>query len=82
MCLAIPGQIESMEGDEPMTRMARVRFGQVVREVNMAFLPEAQVGDYVLVHVGMAISRVHEEEAQNVFEYLESIGELEEMENP
>ncbi len=80
MCLAIPGKLESREGTDPLQITGRVRFGGITKEVSLACLPEAKVGDWVLVHVGLAISVVDEEEAQTVFEYLESIGELEELE--
>jgi hydrogenase expression/formation protein HypC len=63
MCLALPGQIVSITG-ESLERVGRVRFGSVVREVSLACLPEAQVGDYVLVHVGLAISRLDQAEAE------------------
>ncbi|MDR3691747.1 MAG: HypC/HybG/HupF family hydrogenase formation chaperone [Fimbriimonas sp.] len=75
MCLAIPGRVESIDERSPLERMAIVKFGTVLREVNVAFVPEAEPGDYVLVHVGVAISRIDEEEAKTVFEYLEQIGE-------
>ena len=77
MCLAIPGKILSTSGDDPLTRMARVDFGGVVKEINLAFTPEAGVGDYVLVHVGFAITVIDEAEAAKVFEHLERIGEIE-----
>jgi hydrogenase expression/formation protein HypC len=80
MCLAVPGRILSESGGEPLTRTGRVDFGGVVREVNLAVVPEARVGDYVLVHVGVAISRVDEREAARVFEYLAEIEALEEEE--
>jgi hydrogenase expression/formation protein HypC len=70
MCLAIPGKIESISGDDPLTRMGRVNFSGVVKEACLAYVPEAQVGDYVIVHVGFALSRLDEDEAQKVFEYL------------
>ena len=81
MCLAIPGKIESVSGDDPLTRMGKVNFGGVLKDACLAYVPEAQVGDYVIVHVGFALSRLDEEEAQKVFEYLrqmEELGELEE----
>lgn len=80
MCLAIPGKIMSISGDEPLTRTGRVSFGGIVKEVNLAYVPEAQVGDYVIVHVGFAISTLDEAEAHRVFDYLkemEGLGELE-----
>ena len=79
MCLAIPGKILSIRGDS-MTRTGRVSFGGIVKEVNLACVPEANVDDYVIVHVGFAISKLDETEAQRVFEYLrqmEDLGELE-----
>ena len=77
MCLAIPGKLLSTEGDDPLTRTGKVSFGGVVKNVNLAYLPEAEVGDYVVVHVGFAISKLDEEEANKVFEYLREIDELE-----
>jgi len=79
MCLAIPGKVLSIAGDEPLQRAGRVSFGGIVKEVNLAFVPEAQVGDYVIVHVGVAISRVAEAEAQRVFDYLRQMNELDEL---
>ncbi len=74
MCLAVPGKIVSIQAGEPATnhlmRVGRVSFGGIVKEVNLAFVPEAQVGDFVIVHVGFAISIVDEEEAARVFAYL------------
>jgi hydrogenase expression/formation protein HypC len=79
MCLAIPGRIESISGDEPLTRMGKVNFGGIRKEACLAYVPEAQVGDYVIVHVGFALSRVDEEEARKVFEYLKEMEELGEL---
>jgi len=81
MCLAIPGQILAVEGADPLTRMGRVSFGGIVKEVSLAYVPEATVGDYVIVHVGFAISKVDEQEAQQVFAYLEQMDELTELNN-
>ena len=78
MCLAIPGKIVSIEGIDEL-RSARVNFGGIVKEVSLVYLPEARVDDYVLVHVGFALSTVDEEEAKQVFEYLETMGELAEI---
>ncbi len=80
MCLAVPGKIESIEGAEPMLRTGRVSFGGIVKTVSLAYVPEARIGDYVLVHVGFAISIVDEKEAAQVFAYLEEMGELKELE--
>ena len=79
MCLGVPGQILTIAGDDPMTRTGRVNFGGVVKEVNLAFTPDATVGDYVVVHVGFAISQVDEEEAGIVFDYLRQMDELDEL---
>jgi hydrogenase expression/formation protein HypC len=81
MCLAVPGKIESINGDEPLMRMGRVNFGGIIKEVNLAYVPEAKVGDYVIVHVGFAISRLDEQEAQEVFQYLKQMDELRELES-
>lgn len=81
MCLAVPGQIQSITGDDPMMRLGKVNFGGVVKEINLAYTPEAKVGDYVVVHVGFALSIVDEAEAQQTFEYLRQIGELSELED-
>ena len=66
-------------GEDPLTRSGRVSFGGVVKEVNLACVPEAAVGDYVIVHVGFAISKLDEAEAQQVFQYLQQMDELVEM---
>lgn len=72
MCLGIPGKVvETFERDS--LPMARVEFGGIVKETCLAYTPEAKVGDYVIVHVGFAISRVDEAEAQEIFSYLEQI---------
>ena len=76
MCLAIPGKVVSVEGDDIM-RTARVDFGGVVKEINLAYTPDAKPGDYLLVHVGFAISKIDEVEARKVFEDLEQIDKLE-----
>ena len=80
MCLAVPGKILSIDGNDPILRSGRVDFAGVVKQINLAYVPEAQVGDYVLVHVGFAISTVDEAEARQVFEYLKQMGDLEELE--
>jgi hydrogenase expression/formation protein HypC len=84
VCLAIPGKIESITGEEPLMRTGRVNFGGVIKEACLAYLPEVGLGDYVIVHAGIALSRVDEEEARKVFEYLrqmEELGELEEADS-
>lgn len=76
MCLAVPGKILSIEGDDPLLRSGKVDFAGVLKRVNLSYVPDAKVGDYVLVHVGFAISVVDEEEAVKVFDYLRSMGDL------
>ncbi len=78
MCLAIPGEIIEIVGDDPLTRMARVSFGGVVREASLAYVPEAKPGDYVLVHAGFALQTVDEEEARRTLELFEQLGDAEE----
>jgi hydrogenase expression/formation protein HypC len=82
MCLAVPGRILSIEGTDPVLRAGRVDFAGIVKRVNLSYVPEAQVGDFVLVHVGFAISTVDEAEAAKVFSYLREMGDLAEIEEP
>ncbi len=70
MCLAVPGRIVSISGDDPWTRTANVSFGGVVKEVNLAYVPDVKAGDYVIVHAGFALSQVDEAEAVKMFEEL------------
>ncbi|MCB1068792.1 MAG: HypC/HybG/HupF family hydrogenase formation chaperone [Kiritimatiellae bacterium] len=79
MCLAIPGKVMSIEGDEPMLRAGQVQFGGITRKVSLAYVPEVKLGDYVLVHVGFALNIVDEEEANRVFELLKEMDELDEL---
>lgn len=80
MCLAIPGKIKSIESQYGgLVRMAKVLFGGITKEASLEMVPHAKEGDYVLVHVGVAISVVDEEEAKRTFSYLEEIGELDEL---
>ena len=76
MCLAIPGKILSISGADLLSRSARVSFGGSIKEISLAYTPEAQMGDYVMVHVGFALSVVDEVEAQQVFEDLAQISAL------
>jgi hydrogenase expression/formation protein HypC len=78
MCLAIPGKIMSITGQD-LERLGRVNFSGIVKEVSLAYTPEAQVGEYVIVHVGFAIDTLDESEAQRVFAYLDHMGELAEL---
>lgn len=81
MCLAIPGKvIEAF--DKGGMRMARVQFGGITREACLEYVPDTQVGEYVLVHVGFAISKVDEEEAQRTYQLLEEMDQLTELMAP
>jgi len=76
MCLAVPGLVQSIKGADPMKRTAKVSFSGLVREVNLAFVPDVKVGEYVLVHVGMALNKVDAVEAQKIIADLKLIEEL------
>lgn len=78
MCLAVPGKLISTSG-EGLERTGRVSFGGVIKEVSLAYVPDAALNDYVIVHVGFALSTVDEAEAHRVFDYLEQLGELGEL---
>ena len=79
MCLAIPGRILTVTGDEPLQRTGRVSFGGIVKQVNLAYVPEAVEGHYVMVHVGFAISLVDEGEAQRIFALLDEMDGLDDL---
>jgi hydrogenase expression/formation protein HypC len=79
MCLAVPGRIVTIEGDDPILRAGIVDFSGVTKRVNLSYVPDARIGDFVLVHVGFAISTVDEEEAAKVFSYLKAMGDLAEL---
>jgi len=81
MCLAVPGKITEIM-DAGGVRMASVDFSGIVREACLEYLPEAKTGDYVIVHVGFAISMVDEDEAAKTLEYLREMGALAELEDP
>jgi len=76
VCLAIPGKILDIQQQSGL-RAARVQFGGIVRQVCLDFVPEAEPGDYVMVHVGFAISRVDRAEAQRTYQLLQEMGALE-----
>ena len=82
MCLAIPGKIRSIEPfKEGYMRMGKVELGGIVKEINLQVVPDAKENDYVLVHVGVAISIVDEEEAKSSLEFLKQMNELDELYN-
>jgi hydrogenase expression/formation protein HypC len=70
MCLAIPGQVMSVSGDDLLTRQGKVSFAGIVKTANLAYVPEAVVGDYVLVHAGFALTVIDEAEALKTLEYM------------
>ena len=77
MCLAVPGKIVSIaSSDDPLFKSAKVSFDGVIREINLAAVPEAEIGNYVLVHVGMALNVIDEEEALKTLAYFKEIDEL------
>lgn len=69
----------SISGNEPLARAGKVDFGGILKEASLACVPEAKIGDYVIVHVGFALSVVDEAEAQKIFEYLKQMDELGEL---
>ena len=79
MCLAVPGKLVSMDDNPLLMRTGKVNFGGILKEVNLAYVPEVKLGDYVLVHVGFALSIVDEAEANQVFGYLQKMDELAEL---
>jgi hydrogenase expression/formation protein HypC len=82
MCLAVPGRVLDVQGDDPLLRSARVSFAGVIKNVSLTCAPEAKAGDYVLVHVGVAISVVDQAEAEQTYAYLKQMGELDGLEPP
>lgn len=83
MCLSIPGKLIAIESELDATfRTGKVSFDGVVKKVSLTLVPEARINDYVMVHVGAAISIVDEEEARKTFEILKQLGELNELDPP
>jgi hydrogenase expression/formation protein HypC len=82
MCLGVPGKIVRIDENPLGMTTGRVNFGGITKDVCLAYVPDAQVGDYVVVHVGFAIAKVDEAEAQAVFDYLRTMGELDELQIP
>ena len=80
MCLGIPGKLLAVHEQDGLA-MGKVEFGGIAKDICLAYVPEAQVGDYVLVHVGFAISRIDEQEAQEIFSYIQQIEELSDLED-
>ena len=81
MCLAVPGKIVSVDESNPDLRMAKVSFGGVIKDICVQWLPEADIGDYIIAHVGMALNKLDEEEARlslEAFDEMEKLLEKEE----
>jgi hydrogenase expression/formation protein HypC len=74
MCLAVPGQLLSVEGNDPLTRQGRVSFAGLVKSANLAYVPDVKIGDYVLVHAGFAIAVIDQAEALKTLSYLAELG--------
>jgi hydrogenase expression/formation protein HypC len=82
MCLGVPGSVVEITVDPLGTTMGKVSFGGITKRVCLTYVPDVRVGDYVIVHVGFAISKVDEQEAMQVFAYLREMNELAELEIP
>ena len=82
MCLAIPGKLIEVTEDPQGVRMGKANFGGIVKQVCLEYTPEANAGDYVLVHVGFALSKVDEDEAARTYQLLEEMAQLAELEIP
>jgi hydrogenase expression/formation protein HypC len=82
MCLGVPGKVISIQAEQSEMPMGKVSFGGIIKEVCLAYVPEVKVDDYVVVHVGFAISTIDEAEAAEVFEYLRQMDELDEINIP
>ena len=79
MCLAVPGKVIEIRGEAPLSMTGKVDFGGIFKEVNLSYVPEVKIGEYVIVHVGFALSIVDEDEAKKVFQYLKEMDELNEI---
>jgi len=73
MCLAVPGKIVSINNNEPLLRMGRVSFGGLIKQVSLAYVPQAQIDDYVIVHAGFALSVIDQEEAEKTLNYIQQL---------
>jgi hydrogenase expression/formation protein HypC len=82
MCLAIPGKLIEVSQDPQGVRMGKANFGGIVKQVCLEYTPEVSIGDYVLVHVGFALSKVDEEEALRTYRLLQEMDQLSELEVP
>ncbi len=76
MCIAVPGKIVSIDEENGELRMAKVNFGGIVKEISLIWVPESKVGEYVLAHVGFALSSIDEKDAEGTLELLRQMGEI------
>ena len=81
MCLAVPGRVIEIEGSDPLLRHGKVEFGGIRKGVNLSLVPEVEVGDWVLVHVGVALNRLDPHEARRTLDYLREMGDLAELDD-
>jgi hydrogenase expression/formation protein HypC len=77
MCLAVPGKITSLDESNPELKMAKVNFNGVTKDVCVQWLPDAKIGDYVLVHVGFALNKIDEQDAIDTLQMLKDMGDIE-----
>ena len=77
MCLAVPGKIINISGDDPLTRMGNIDFSGIQKEISLAYLPEAKINDYVIVHAGFAISMIDEEDTTESLKAFQELDDLE-----
>jgi hydrogenase expression/formation protein HypC len=82
MCLGVPGKVLDIQKDALGLSRGKVEFGGIIKEVNLTYTPEVKPGEYVVVHVGFSISKLNEQEAQQVFSYLRGLDQLKELELP
>ena len=79
MCLAVPGKVTSIDDSNPELKMANVNFSGVSKEVCVQWLPDVKIGDYVLVHVGFALNKIDEKDAEETLKILREMGDLNEI---
>ena len=82
MCLGVPGKVESKEENALGMTMGKVNFGGITKDICLAYVPEVEIGEYVIVHVGFALNKISEEEARETFKLLKEMGELQDLELP
>jgi hydrogenase expression/formation protein HypC len=80
MCLAVPGKVVSIDESNPELKMAKVNFGGVMKDICVQWLPDVQIGEYVLAHVGFALNKIDEKDAEETIEILKQMGDLPETE--